>query len=79
MHIVTIGSYILKQNGRMWPTFYSIVSIQLMLLVKNTKMIHINVTGLRKTYIVYASDFAHMEIHKSHREWYTDLKLSQMI
>ena len=34
---------------------------------------------LGKMYIVYTSDFAHLEIHKSHKELYTDSKLSGMI
>ena len=29
--------------------------------------------------IVHTSDFAHLRIHKNHREWYTDLKLSGML
>ena len=29
--------------------------------------------------IVYTSNFAHLEIHKNYREWYTDLKLSRVI
>ena len=36
-------------------------------------------TGFGKTCIVHTSDFAHLEIHKSHRESYTDLKLSEMM
>ena len=37
------------------------------------------VTGFGKTCIVHTSDFAHLEIHKNHREWYLDVKLSGMI
>ena len=39
----------------------------------------IYVTGFGKTCIVHTSDFAHLEIYKNHREWYTDLKLSGII
>ena len=34
------------------------------------------VPGFGKMCIVYTSDFAHLEIHKNHRERYADLKLS---
>ena len=36
----------------------------------------IYVTGFGKTCIVHTSNFAHLDNHKNHREWYTDLKLS---
>ena len=39
----------------------------------------IYVTGFGKTCIVHTSDFAHLEIHKNHREWYLDVKLSGTI
>ena len=41
--------------------------------------VYIYVTGFGKTCIVYTSDFAYLKIHKNHREWYTDMKLSGMI
>ena len=37
------------------------------------------VTGFGKTCIIHTSDFAHLEIHINHRDWYTDVKLSGMI
>ena len=37
------------------------------------------VTGFGKTCIVHTSDFANFEIHKNHREWCLDVKLSGMI
>ena len=37
------------------------------------------VTGFGKMCIVHTSDFAYLEIHKNHREWYLDVKLSGMI
>ena len=45
----------------------------------NTIAISVNVTGFGKTCIIHTSDFAHLEIHKNHREWYLDVKLSGMI
>ena len=36
------------------------------------------VTGFGKTCIIHTSDFAHLEIHKHHRELYLDVKLSGM-
>ena len=36
-------------------------------------------TGFGKTCIVHTSDFAYLMIHKNHTEWYTDLKLSEII
>ena len=29
--------------------------------------------------IVHTSDFAHLETHKNHMEWCTDLKLSELM
>ena len=37
------------------------------------------VTGFGKMCIVHTSDFEYFEIHKSHSEYYTELKLSGMI
>ena len=37
------------------------------------------VTGFGKTCIVHTSNFAYLKIHKNYREWYTDMKLSEMI
>ena len=37
------------------------------------------VTGFGKTCIVHTSDFEHLEIHKIHREWCTELKVSEKI
>ena len=44
-----------------------------------SNMLSIYVTGFEKMCIVHTSDFAHLEIHKNHREWYTDLKLLGLI
>ena len=46
---------------------------------KNIIVKMLYVTGFGKTCIVHTSDFAHLEIDKSHREWHTDLKLSEMM
>ena len=32
------------------------------------------VAGFEKTCVVNASNFAHLEIHKNHNKWYTDLR-----
>ena len=53
--------------------------LQVNLFEMNTMDKLINVTGFGKTCIVHTSDFAHLEIHKNHREWYTDLTLSGII
>ena len=37
------------------------------------------VTGFGKTCIVHTSDFAHLEIHKNYREWYTEVKHTGII
>ena len=37
------------------------------------------VNGFGKTCIVHTSNFAYLEIHKNHREWYTALKLSRIL
>ena len=37
------------------------------------------VTKFGKMCIVHTSDFAHLEIHKNHSEWYIDVKLSGII
>ena len=37
------------------------------------------VTGFVKTCLVHTYDFAHLEIHKNHMEWYIDLKISEVI
>ena len=37
---------------------------------------YVYVTRFGKMCIVHTSDYAHLEIHKNHREWYTDVKLS---
>ena len=42
------------------------------------KIFIVYVTGFGKTCMVNTSDFAHLEIHKNHREWYLDVKLSGM-
>ena len=44
-----------------------------------TTLFSLYVTRFGKTRIVHTSDFAHLEIHKNHREWYLDVKLSGMI
>ena len=36
-------------------------------------------TRFGKMCIVHTSDFANLEIHKNHREWYLDVKLSGTI
>ena len=36
-------------------------------------------TGFGKMCIVHTSDFEHLEIHKIHREWCTELKVSEKI
>ena len=37
------------------------------------------VIGFGKTCLAQTFNFAYLEIHKNHREWYTDLQLSGMI
>ena len=37
------------------------------------------VTGFGKTCIVHTFDFAHLEVHESHKQWCKDLNLSGMI
>ena len=49
------------------------------MITKSTCETITNVTRFGKTCIVHTSYFAHLEIHKNHREWYTALKLSMMI
>ena len=39
---------------------------------------YLYVTGFGKMYLVQTSDFAPLEIHKTHKEWSTDLKLTGM-
>ena len=38
-----------------------------------------NVTGFGKMCIVHTSDFAHLEVHKNHKQWCKHLKLSGLI
>ena len=55
--------------------YYLLNIIQFSHSQSGIKPIRVNVTRFVKMCIVHTSDFANLEIHKNHIEWYTDLKL----
>ena len=72
-----------RQTDRQTDSFYMVDNMILHAKICNLDFcalsVSVYVTGFGKTCIVHTSDFAHLEMHKNYREWYTDVKLSESI
>ena len=66
------GHLLWTDLGNCWTTSIAVGYWSLFIL-------YTYMTGFGKMCIVHTFNFAHLEMHKSHREWYTNLKLSGMI
>ena len=65
------------QGGKL-PWFSVLLATKVLNFLKNLILIKY-VTRFGKTSIVNTSNFERLEMHKSHREWGTELKFSGMI